>query len=129
MKRLAVLVTSLFLVLSLSQAKTTTDVQAPIYQGHSSLKTRTQTKNVLVRAIPKHKRQVLAANLDFEDPDDFPGTEELDLHVAYRRPGLVKDAQPADEVSDYVSIRLAVARARALERYNQKYCKAGNETV
>ena len=129
MKRLAVLVTSLFLVLSLSQAKTTTDVQVLVYQAHSNLKTRTQTKNVLVRAIPKHKRQVLAANLDIEDPDDFPGTEELDLHVAYRRPELIKDTQQVDDVSDYVSIRLAVARAKALEIYNQKYCNAGDETV
>jgi hypothetical protein len=119
MKRLAVLVTTVFLVLSPSQAKTSDAVQATPYQKRSALKNPTLTKNVLVRAVPRHQRKFLATNVlhvDLED-DDPAGPNELDLHTAYRRPKVVE--QPADDVdvSDYVRVRLAVARARAMAAY------------
>ena len=54
---------------------------------------------------------------DDDDVEDFP-----DLQVSYRRPSLIPcDDQcldhDQDELSDYVLVRLAVARAKALARY------------
>ena len=54
---------------------------------------------------------------DYDDYDDFP-----DLQVAYRRPTLIPcddrcHDHDQDELSDYVLVRLAVARAKALSRY------------
>ena len=58
---------------------------------------------------------------DYDDVDDFP-----DLQVSYRRPSLIPcDDQcldhDQDELSDYVLVRLAVARAKALARYQTMY--------
>lgn len=128
MKKLAVLALLVTLALNQSQASMTSVEKVMVYQKRLELRTQTLTKSVLVRAVPKHKRQVLAVNLDLDDNDDPAGLDELDIYVGYRRPGLVKD-QPADDVSDYVSVRLAVARAKAMAAYRQKYCKADSETV
>jgi hypothetical protein len=123
MKRLAVLVTSVFLALSPSQAKTSDVVQATPYQTRSVLKTRMQTKSVLVRAVPKHQRKFLATNiLLIDDEDNGPaGPDELDLHTLFRRPKVVDTPVDDADVSDYVRIRLEVARARAMEKYRQTW--------
>lgn len=123
MKRFAVLATILFLVLSPSQAKTNVAEKDSVSRAHSPLKNQTQTKSVLAVAVPKHQRRFTTA-VDLTDPedDDLPGPDELDLQVPYRRPSLVQNPVDVDEpLSDYVSVRLAVARARALERYRQTY--------
>ena len=53
---------------------------------------------------------------DDDDYDDFP-----DIQVAYRRPDLTPCDHHCDhdqdELSDYVLVRLALARAKALDRY------------
>jgi len=56
---------------------------------------------------------------DDDDAEDFP-----DLHVAYRRPDLEKCTDKCqhdndDDLSDYVLVRLALARAKALQRYRE----------
>ena len=52
------------------------------------------------------------------DDEDYgpPGPYELDLHRGYSRPKL---SEPFfdDEVSDYVAIRLALIREKALQKY------------
>ena len=122
MKKLAVTALSLFLVLSPSQAKTTTEVKDSAYRKHSVLKTPTRTKSVLARVVPRAQRRLLVNN-DITDGDDGPpGTDELDLHCGYRRPESPRDLEiesDPDDLSDYVVVRLAVARARAMARYRE----------
>ena len=79
-----------------------------------------RTKSVLVRAVPRAQRRLLVTN-DLSDNDEPPGTDELDLHLPYRRPELVKVPDSNNDVSDYIALRLAVARARAMESYRTKW--------
>ena len=122
MKKLAVIALSLFLVLSPSQAKTSAEVKGLVYREHSVLKTPTRTKSAVVRAVPRAQRRLLVNN-DITDGDDGPpGPNELDLHSGYRRPETTKtpNVDPgSDELSDYVQVRLVVARARAMARYRE----------
>ena len=120
--KLAVMALTLFLVLSPSQAKTNASAQDPDFRERFVLKTQTQTKNVRVLAAKKHQRRLLITN-DLSDGDDGPpGSEELDMQSPYRRPQVVNEPEPVDDLSDYVTVRLAVARARAMEIYHQKWC-------
>jgi len=61
------------------------------------------------------------SELDDDDDDaleDFP-----DLQIAYRRPTLIpcddRCHNHDDELSDYVLVRLAIARAKAMDRYRE----------
>lgn len=121
MKKLAVTALSLFLVLSPSQAKTTAVTQALDFRKRSDLMNRTLTKNVRVLAAKKVQRRLLVTN-DLTNSDDGPpGPDELDLQSPYRRPKIVETPGSAGDVSDYVAVRLAVGRARAMEAYRQKW--------
>ena len=123
MKKLAVTVLTLFLALNQSQAKTNVAERAWDYQKPSVSMNQMQTKNVRVLAAKKTQRKFIVAN-DLTDPenDDLPGPDELDLQVPFRRPSVVNKPVDADEpLSDYVRIRLAVARARAMDKYRQTY--------
>ena len=75
--------------------------------------------------LPRSKQKLLSlqrsnpSELDDDDDDaleDFP-----DLQIAYRRPILipcdVHCDHDQDELSDYVLVRLELARAKALARY------------
>jgi hypothetical protein len=56
---------------------------------------------------------------DFEDGDDC-FCEEIDFHVAYRRPELVKDVDlidNGDELSEDIRWKLFLARQLALIKY------------
>jgi hypothetical protein len=53
--------------------------------------------------------------LSGEDPNDIDDDE---LAPFYRRPELVNEPE-SDEVSDYVAIRLAVIRLKALQKYKE----------
>lgn len=123
MMKLAVTVLTLFLALSQSQAKTTAEVAFSGSHKHSGLKTQTQTKSVLARAVSRTKKQLLVINnkLDADDPE-LPGPDDLDLHKSYSRPRVVKEQELLeDELSDYITIRLAVARAKAMEKYRETW--------
>jgi hypothetical protein len=65
------------------------------------------------------------SNLKLYDDDDYIGIEELDLHVFYRRPTIIKDEQiiesDTDDLSDYVKDRLFIARCLALRKYEEKW--------
>ena len=54
------------------------------------------------------------------DDEDYgpPGSDELDVHRGYKKPKISKPFFD-DEVSDYVAIRLAVIRAKTLQKYRE----------
>jgi hypothetical protein len=62
------------------------------------------------------------SNLEIDDGDD-DSYDEIDLQVAYPRPRIVEDDKATDdddaELSDYVTVRLAVARAKAMAKYRE----------
>jgi len=116
MMKFAVPVLSLFLVLNSSQAKTNQPTQAQVSRKPSTSLSQTPTKSVRVIAAKKAQRRLLVIN-DLDDSNNEPpGADELDLHRAYRRPELVED-NDTDDLSDYVKIRLMVARAKAMKKY------------
>lgn len=121
MKKLAVLALVFLVVLNPSQAKTTSVERVFISHKRSVLMSQTATKNVLVHAIPRTQRRLLVADLVDDENDDPPGPDELDLQSLYRRPRIVET--PHNELSDYVTVRLAVARARAMAAYREKFTK------
>jgi hypothetical protein len=124
MKKLAALVLFAILGLSTSQAKMNPVDRVFLSHKRSVLMSQTVTKNVLVHALPKAQRRLLVINdLTDDDNDDAPGPDELDLQVLYRRPEIVDHPKPPQDadLSDYVKIRLAIARAKALQKYNKKY--------
>jgi hypothetical protein len=127
MKKLAVLALIVFLGLNTSLAKTMSVEREAVSPKHSGLKTRMPTKNVLVHAIPRTQRRLLITNNLIDDEnDDPPGPDELDLQSPYTRPRIVKNKDHNDDdLSEYVTVRLAVARARAMAAYRNK----NNQTV
>jgi hypothetical protein len=126
MMRFVILALTLMAVLSPSQAKMTSVERTFIFHKRSVLMSQTVTRNALVHALPKAQRRLVALNeLTDDDNDDAPGPEELDLQVSYRRPEVVDvpDRRPHEddvELSDYVRIRLAVARARAVQAHRAR---------
>jgi hypothetical protein len=105
-----------------SQAKMTPTERVFQSQKQHALNIQTQTKSVLVHALPKtHRKFVVTNDLTDDDTDDLPGPDELDLQVLYRRPRIVDTHRSADdtELSDYVKTRLLIARARAMQAYNK----------
>lgn len=121
MKKLAVTVLSLFLALNSSQASTSKTAQFLDSRKRSVSMSRMQTKSVLVRAVPKAQRRLLITK-DLTDTDDGPpGPDELDMQSPYRRSQVSKILQPVDDTTDYVLVRLAVARARAMEAYRRSH--------
>jgi len=122
LKRFVLPVVVAILFSSPSLASTNTVVSLGSHK-HSGLKIQTPTKSVLARAVSRTKKQLLVINnkLDADDPE-LPGPDDLDLHKAYSRPRVVKKQDLLDDdLSDYVTIRLAVARAKAMEKYRQTW--------
>jgi hypothetical protein len=68
-------------------------------------------KPKLLRSNPHHK---LALIIDDEDDD----IDDSEIAPFFRRPKLVHEPE-SDEVSDYVAIRLAVIRLKALQKYKE----------
>ena len=68
-----------------------------------------------------HQHQPLASDLNLDDSDDGD-YDEVDFQVAYRRPELVEHKVLYDDdepLSDYVTVRLALARAKAMAKYRE----------
>lgn len=112
--------TALFLFLALNPSQAKTGVTAQVLDSHkrSVLMSQMRTKSVLVRAVPRAQRRLLVTN-ELSD-DGPPGPNELDLQSLYRRPELVEAPDSDNNISDYVAVRLAVARARAIKIYQTK---------
>ena len=125
MKKLAVSLLIVFLALNTSQAKTTSVERVLVYQQRIVSVNQTAMKSALVHATPRAQRRLLVTNELTDDENDDPaGPDELILQTLYRRPRIVDDGKGRDlDVSDYVSIRLAVARARAMQKYSEKWLK------
>jgi hypothetical protein len=60
------------------------------------------------------------SNLEFND-DELDLDPELDLHRSYNRPRLITVEFDNDDVSDYVALRLAIAREKAMLAYREKW--------
>ena len=115
---------SLFLLSMPSQAKRT-PVQRAL-DGQSALvqRTLTATRSVLVHALPRAQRRLLITNELGNESDGPAGPDELDLQSFYERPRINRQNTPdsdCEDLSDYVTIRLAVARAKAMEIYRNKW--------
>lgn len=121
MKKLAVLALLVILALNQSQASMTSVEKVTVYQKRSELMSQMRTKSVLARAVPRAQRRLLVTNNASDGDDGPPGSDELDLQTPYRRPKLVETPDSGNDVSDYIAIRLAVARARAMKVYRTKW--------
>ena len=79
------------------------------------------------RLLPRSKQKLLSlqrSNPSEIDDGDDDGYDDTDLQVAYRRPNLVPCDDNCydhdeDELSDYVIVRLALARAKAMKLYQK----------
>ena len=88
-----------------------------------------KTKKLQLRLSLQHQlrqQHPLLSNLIIEDDDDDDGPEDLDCHRAYGRPKVYKVDEKVidlgdDPLSDYVLVRLAVSRAKALTKYREIY--------
>jgi hypothetical protein len=60
----------------------------------------------------------LPFNINDEDDD---GYDEVDMYIGYRRPEVVQANKTTDdnELSPYVTVRLALARAKAMAKYRE----------
>jgi hypothetical protein len=74
-------------------------------------------KQKLLRSNPLRRSLILGGS----DPADI--IDDEDLITSYRRRDLDKSdkIQPDDDISDYVLVRLAVARARAMAAYRKAH--------
>ena len=79
------------------------------------------------RLLPRTQQKLLnlqRSNPSEIDDGDDDGYDDTDLQVAYRRPNLVPCDDNCydhdeDELSDYVIVRLALARAKAMKLYQK----------
>jgi hypothetical protein len=81
------------------------------------------------RQLKLSQQRPQLSNTIVDDNDDDGGPEELDYHRAYSRPKVYfVDEQVIDfddePLSDYVTVRLAVARAKAMQKYREIYKEA-----
>jgi hypothetical protein len=79
---------------------------------------------LLLHLPQPHRQHLLLSNLSFDDEDDEDAEFVQDVHVSYRRPSLIQDQdekeiQDDEPLSDYVTVRLAVARAKAMAKYRE----------
>jgi len=68
-------------------------------------------------SLPQHQ----LSNLELNDEDYDGGSDDIDLHRGYNRPKLITVDLDNDDISDYVALRLQLARAKALEAYREKW--------
>jgi hypothetical protein len=80
--------------------------------------TRKEVRPARAKALVNHVKRSYIANSSIDDNDD-DDADILDLHTGYRRPRVVDNDD--EELSDYVKLRLAIARARAMEIYRSKF--------
>lgn len=70
-----------------------------------------------IKLLRSNPHRLTAIRLQGTDPYDAPDDDYICSGIA-RRPKVAKPVDPLDdELSDYVKIRLAVARARAMQKY------------
>jgi hypothetical protein len=85
-----------------------------------------RTKRLQLKLSQQHPLQ---SNTIIDDDDETDGPDEVDYHRSYGRPKVYAvDEKVIDfddtPLSDYVIVRLAVARAKAMQKYRETYVKA-----
>lgn len=123
MMKLVVLALSLFLVSMPSQAKRTPAQRVLDSHRLSILKTQIATKNVLAIASSRPFRTLLIINAVIDDREERPpGSDELDLQGPFDRNRSVHRCEESiDDIGAHARVRLAIARARALEKYRENW--------
>ena len=113
------LIVWLVLLSGISLANTNSPTSSP--DGVRPILTPTAIKKEVrparAKALVNHVKRSYIANSSIDDNDE-DDADILDLHTGYRRPRVVDNDD--EELSDYVKLRLAVARARAMEIYRSK---------
>ena len=85
-----------------------------------------KTKKRQLKLSLQSQQQPQLSNTIIQEDDDDGGPEELDYHRAYGRPKVyyvdetVTDLDD-EPLSDYVTVRLALSRAKALLKYRETY--------
>ena len=81
-----------------------------------------KTKKLQLKLSLQNQR---SSNLIIDDNDDTDVPEDLDCHRSYGRSKVYKVDEKVTDIdeslSDYVTVRLAVARAKAIEKYREIY--------
>ena len=88
-----------------------------------------RTKKQQLRLSQQSQQLPQLSNTIIDDDDDDDGPDDLDYHRAYSRPKVYfVDEQVIDSddqpLSDSVIVRLAVARAKAMQKYREIYVEA-----
>jgi len=91
--------------------------------NQQTLKVRLQPQ--LQHLLPKQTKRLLLSlplsNFELDDEDYDGGSDDIDLHRGYNRPRLITVDLDNDDVSEYVALRLQIARERALQAYREKW--------
>jgi hypothetical protein len=83
-----------------------------------------RTKKLQLKLSQQHP---LLSNTIIDDDDDDDSPDDLDYHCGFSRPKVYKvketvtDFDDNEPLSDYVTVRLAVSRAKALLKYRDSY--------
>ena len=81
-------------------------------------------RHLLPRPQQRLLSQLRSNPFTLDDDDDDNGSDSVDLQVGFRRPKISSmlghdGILDQDNLSDHAIVRLAVARARAMERYHE----------
>lgn len=83
-----------------------------------------RTKRHLQKLTQSQQSNILSSIGD--ENDGPPGPDEIDLQRGFGRPKIVHEPVD-DEVSDYIAIRLAVIRAKALQKHREIYYNSDSQ--
>ena len=81
-------------------------------------------KHLLPRTQQKQLSLQRSNSFEIDDNDDDNADDFPDIQVAYPRPNLIScddkcHHRDEDELSDYITVRLALARLKAIHRYRR----------
>jgi len=87
-----------------------------------------RTAKLQIKLLQKSSQPCPLLNNLIDDNDDNDGLDNLDLQCGYSRPKVYKVEKTVtyfdDTFSDYVTVRLAIARAKAIQKYREIYIAA-----
>lgn len=78
-------------------------------------------RHLLPRLQQRLWNQLRSNTFTLDDHDNDNDVDNVDLQIGYRRQEIANQFEDLDQddLSDHAIIRLAVARARAMERYHE----------
>ena len=78
-------------------------------------------RHLLPRLQQRLWNQLRSNTFTLDDHDNDNDVDDVDLQVGFRRQEIADQFEDLDQddLSDYITVRLAVARARAMERYHE----------